>query len=135
MDTYEWRRGFQCGKSPEVGDPGGDDIKAVLPLTKHTSPFESVLTFTEFGGAVFTKWRKFDVHKLSMESKPVTFKGIRSLDILNIKPLRRQLNFSFGPEGDIDVCYEGWKTKNPQTLRIAFSEKCTEYSLTKSHLN
>jgi hypothetical protein len=123
-DTVEWRRGFQCGISPEIGDPGGQNIKAILPLTKPEGLFEPVLTFNEFSGEEFTKWRKFDINMLSLSSNIISFPNVSTIDIINIKPVSNQLRFSFGDLGDIEVCYSGWKSGSPQTLRISVNDYC-----------
>ncbi|ODM88502.1 hypothetical protein Ocin01_18181, partial [Orchesella cincta] len=63
-DTLEWRIGYKCGKSPEIGKVGPKPIRAILPITKPHNRFGSVVIDRSLTEDKTLKWSKFDMQDI-----------------------------------------------------------------------
>lgn len=121
-DALEWRNDFKCGTSPEVvnSTSGHHSIRAILPLSKPHSRFGSVLITRSLVGNNTVKWRKFDTEDIIIGNNAhVSMNGKTQFEIVNVKPLGREIKIMLGRSSDMAVCYSGWLSEEGhENLRV-----------------
>lgn len=113
---------FKCGSSTiQKNDTDQHHpIRAILPLSKPHNRFGSMIITRSLVGNNTDKWRKFDTDDIIRGNDArVNMNGKMQFEIVNIKPLGRDIRIMFGKSSQMTVCYAGWLTKyGHQNLRV-----------------